>query len=170
MKKQSIVYWLIPAKPEIELFHGLIKILAKQLGGPLFEPHLTLGMASDAASAKRKLQQLKPRPIRLRLRQVDYSSEFRKTLFMRLSPSPALKKLIVDLTGKSKPSTDLHVSLVYKKMSVRAQKELAKTLKLPFREIVFDSIRVMRCASPTKSAADVRAWRQLATKKLVNGR
>src|SRR5437870_7043152 len=102
MKQQSIVYWLLPAKPEIELFRGLIHILAKQLDAPQFEPHLTLGPAPNLASAKKALRQVKASPIHLKLLEVDFSSEFRKTLFMRLAPNRALEKLIIGLTGKAK--------------------------------------------------------------------
>ena len=170
MKPQKIVFWLVPAKPEVELFRGLIHILAKQLNAPLFEPHLTLGMATDLASAKKALRHLKARPIHLKLREVDFSPEFRKTLFMRLAPNAALEKLIADLTGAAMRRHDLHVSLLYKKMNDRAQRELASTLKLPFREVVFDTIRIVRCAAPTKTRADVENWRSLAVKKLAGDR
>ena len=41
-KDTAIVYWLMPAKSERELFRQLIRILAKEFDAPHFEPHLTL--------------------------------------------------------------------------------------------------------------------------------
>lgn len=157
----------MPARPEIELFRGLIRILAKQLDAPVFEPHLTLGLATDLVSAKKALARVKTAPIHLKLHEVDFSSEFRRTLFMRLAPNAALEKLIVDLTGTAKPPHDLHVSLLYKNLQPQAKQELAATIRLPFREVVFDSIRIVRCAAPTKTRRDVEAWKPLAAKKLT---
>jgi hypothetical protein len=60
-----------------------------------------------------------------------------------------------------------HLSLLYQRMSGAEKSELAVAIKLPFRKIVFDSMKAVRCASPTKTAADVKGWKVLATKKLT---
>ncbi len=163
-KKSVIVYWLVPAKAERELFREIVRILAKQFDAPTFEPHLTLGLAQDRQSAQRVLRRLKASPIRLRLRGISHSSKFTKTLFVRFGPNKSLGKLIVDLGCKS--VRDPHVSLLYQNMSILTRRELARTIRLPFREVAFTSIKAVRCVSPTTTRADVKSWRVVATKRL----
>jgi hypothetical protein len=99
------------------------------------------------------------------------SSKFTKTLFIRFQSSEALERLIVDLAqiSKSRPRfvSDPHLSLLYKKMSIPVQRELARSIKLPFSEVSFDSIKAVQCASPTLNRVDVEAWRVVATKSLA---
>ncbi len=168
---RATVYWLIPAKPYRELFRQIIRILAKQFSAPRFEPHLTLFFTlQDRPSAEKILRQIKVRPIRLILREIGFSPKFTKTLFVRCKSSKALENLIVDLAqaanSRAKSISDPHVSLLYKKVSTSTKKELASTIKLPFREIVFDSIKAVRCSLPIRHRADVEAWRVVATKSL----
>jgi hypothetical protein len=47
-----------------------------------------------------------------------------------------------------------------------AKKKLASTLPLPFREVVFDSIKAVRYYLPVRDHADVKAWRIVAAKSL----
>jgi hypothetical protein len=174
MKKSVVVYWLIPARPERELFRELIRILAKQFQAPRFEPHVTLcfGLATggpshggqDRQSPQKILRQVNAAPVRLHVGEVGYSSKFTKTLFVRLKPNRALNKLAAALgdTGLQDP----HVSLLYKRLPARTKKELAATIKLPFRSVTFDAIKAVRCTSPTTTAAEVKRWRVIATRRL----
>jgi hypothetical protein len=59
-----------------------------------------------------------------------------------------------------------HASLLYKKLPVAAKKELASTIRLPFREVAFDAIKTIRCASATRTGNDVEAWRVAIAKSL----
>jgi 2'-5' RNA ligase len=59
-----------------------------------------------------------------------------------------------------------HLSLLYKKMSILARRQLVHSIKLPFSEVTFDSIKAVRCISPTRSRADVESWRVVAAKAL----
>ena len=167
MKKTATVYWLIPSEPYHELFREIIRILARQFDAPRFEPHLTLVATSqDSQTAKRVLRQIKARPIRLKIREIACSSKFTKTLFVRVAPTKSLDRLIVDLAGARKPLRDPHISLIYKKIPRRTKQELASTIRLPVRGVVFDSIKTVRCPVPTNTRADVKAWRVIATKSL----
>jgi 2'-5' RNA ligase len=173
MKNPVCVYWLVPAKPYSELLREMICVLAEQFDAPRFEPHLTLLVAHEDRQAARKiLRQVQGSPIRLKISGVSASSKFTKTLFIRFKSSRALNRLVVDLTHaikkRAKALRDPHVSLLYGKMSVAVKKELACTIQLPFREVLFDSIKAVRCASPTLNRADVDAWRVMATKFLAN--
>ena len=167
MKKYATVYWLIPAEPKRELFCELIRILAKQFDAPRFEPHLTLFVAAeDRQVPKQILEQIDPSPIQLRLREISFSSKFTKTLFVRFKPNDALKKLIVHLRraskGRGKFVRDPHVSLLYKKIPTAVKKEVVAAIRLPFNEVVFDSIKAVRCHLPVRDRADVEAWRIVA--------
>jgi hypothetical protein len=171
MKKHAIVYWLIPAAPKRELFRELIRILAKQFDAPEFEPHLTIMAApEDRASPQKILRAIKATPIRLKVRDISFSTKFTKSLFVRLTPGKAFGKLAADLaraTGsRAKPPAQPHMSLLYQEMPATSKKQLVSTIKLPFREVVFDSIKVVRCASPTKTSADVESWHVVAKKSL----
>lgn len=172
MRKKSItVYWLSPAEPERELFAEIIRILARQFDAPRFEPHVTLFAApQDRQSASKTLRQISASPIRLKIRGISHSTKFTKTLFVRLSSSAALKRLIVDLAHVTKSRTkslaDPHVSLLYKRIPTAAKKMLTSTIKLPFHEVVFDSIKAVRCRVPVQARSDVKAWRVIATKSL----
>ena len=171
MKKTAIVYWLIPGNPKRELFSEVIRILAKQLDAARFEPHLTvLAARQDREPPGKILRQINMSPIRLKVRDISYSSKFAKTLFVRFKPNGALDKLVVDLArvtkSRAKAAHDPHISLLYKRIPTATKKDLASTIKLPFREVVFDSIQAARCALPTRTRREVEAWRIVATKRL----
>ena len=171
MNKTAIVYWLMPAKPERELFCSIIRILRNEFGAPNFEPHLTLFVTTaDRVSPKKVLQQIRARPIRLTARGVTFSEKFTKTLYARFKSSPALRKVVADLgrgaKARATSPADPHVSLLYKKMSRTAKKEMASVLRLPFRTVVFDSIAAVRLTLPVSKGADVKKWKIVAKKSL----
>jgi 2'-5' RNA ligase len=171
MKKTAMVYWLLPAKPERELFCEVIRILRKGFRGPNFEPHLTLFVTTkDRQPASKVLRQIRSRPIRLELRGVAHSPKFTKTLFARFKSNPALRKLVTELgratTSSPKSPADPHVSLLYKKMPRGIRKELAAAIKLPVRNVRFDSIAAVRLSLPIRTGADVESWRIVVSRKL----
>ena len=167
MKERVTMYWLLPAKPELEMFRGIIRILAKEFDAPLFAPHLTLCRSENVKSVGKVLSQIRAAPIRLRVREIAHSSKFTKTLFVRLAPTKSLDRLVTKLGGEAKALSDPHLSLLYKKLPAAIRRELAKTIKLPFREVTFDSIATMSCISPTETRQDVKSWRRLVTKRLA---
>ena len=163
----AIAYWLIPAKAERELFREIIRILAEQLGAAQFEPHVTLLVAtSDEELPGKVLKRIKASPIRLTFREIGWSRKFTKTLFARFEPRPALQRLALALAPDAAVIRDPHVSLLYKTLPTAAKKELAGTIKLPFRSVTFDSIQAVRCALPTRTRTDVEAWRVVARRQL----
>jgi 2'-5' RNA ligase len=171
MKKNAIAYWLIPAKDKRELFCEIIRIFYKQFNAPNFDPHLTVLVTTNKQSPPKKvLKQITGRPIRLKVRGNGFSSKFTKTLFVRFTSSPALRKFTVDLARaaqvRAKPLKDPHISLLYKKYPASVKADLAKTIRLPFREVVFDSILAVRMTLPVRNRKDVEAWRVIAKKSL----
>lgn len=170
-KSNAIVYWLVPAKPERELFRELIRVLAEQFEAPRFEPHLTLVAIAHAGRTPREiLRQIHAPPIHLGIRGIGSSSRFTKTLFVRFESSKALEKPVVDLgralRKRTKSVRDPHVSLLYKKLPTRVKKELVSTIKLPFEEVTFDFIQAVRSALPIRDGSDVEAWKVVAKKRL----
>ena len=167
----AVAYWLIPAEPQRELFREIVSILAQQHGAPLFEPHMTLLVArQNEKKAAKLLRAVKASPVRLKIRSVESSSKFTKSLFVRLISNKSLDDLTGMLTPASgprfNPPRDPHMSFLYKKLPAAVKRELAATIKLPFREITFDSIKAVRCVAPTTTQREVEAWRVIATKHL----
>ena len=170
-KDTAIVYWLIPAKSERELFRQLIRILAKEFDAPQFESHLTLFATREARLPPAKiLQAFKASPVRLRIRGTAFSGKFTKTLFVRFESNQSLEKLSSNLgqalgTRRNSPR-DPHVSLLYKKLPARIKKELAAVIKLPFNAVTFDSVAAVRCVVPIRDRRGVEGWRVIGTKEL----
>ena len=153
-KKILIAYWLTLARPERDLFGEIIRILAEELDAVPFEPHLSICVSSDTAAARDVIKQMSSSRIRLRIKGVSFSDAFTKTLFVRFERNAALDDLNARMRRAAKVSKgilrDPHVSLLYKTMPRSAKKELATTIRLPFEEVTFDSIKAIRA---------VRRWK-----------
>jgi len=167
----AIAYWLIPARPVRELLSEIIRILAEELDAPRFEPHLTLfAVPGSDESARKLLRRIKAQRVHLAVRDVGFSANFAKTLFVRFESNEALKHLTEQLQQAEKsrapPLSNPHVSLIYKQLSPRAKSELASAIKFPFHGIVFDCIKAIRCPTPTRTRADVESWKVVARRSL----
>ena len=165
MKKRVVVYWLIPAQPELELFRDIIRILAMQFDAPRFEPHLTLGEAPDGSSARRALKDIRFAPLRLRVSGVSQSEKFTQTLIVQFAPNKTLDRL-VNALGGSRPLRNPHLSLIYKRMPAPERRSLARAIRLPFRHVTFNRLKAVSCLVPVETTRDVKSWRALATRRL----
>jgi len=164
VKKSRLTdFWLKPAEPERELFREIIRILAAEFNAPRFEPHLTLGPAKDTAL----LRNVQVAPVKLRIRGIALSAKFTKTLFIQFESNRDLERLAGLIARDRKSLRDPHLSLIYKKLPAATKRELAATIKLPFRYLMFDVLRMMNCASPTETSRDVEEWRMLGRKRLA---
>lgn len=174
MKRTAIAYWLIPAKPARTFLEKVIGDLARRYNAPVFEPHTTIHVGSDRADAEEVIAKAKALcccgPIEMKVLDVCHTGEFTKTLFVQLALNEQLQRLNRIIHGSEQNSSgyqlDPHMSLLYKKMSIAGRQELARSIKLLFSEITFDSIKAVRCASPIRNRADVEAWRVIAAKSL----
>jgi 2'-5' RNA ligase len=174
MKKPAITYWLIPAKPVHSFFQDLISDLARRYDAPVFEPHITIHVGTDRPNLAEKVIAEASACcgfVKVKMLKVSYSSEFTKTLFVQFAPDTKLRRLNDIIRNAAQDSSNYqlkpHLSLLYKKMPTAARRKLADSIKLPFSAVVFDSIKVVRCISPTRSRADVESWRVLAVKALA---
>jgi hypothetical protein len=170
-RKIAIIYWLIPARAERELFASIIRILAEELDAPIFEPHLTLfSSAPDREFAKKRIREVKARPFSLSIREIQFSAAFTKTLFVRFRSSAALNHLVASLQRNAgvalKKISDPHLSLCYRKLPTRSKRELVSAMKLPLRKVWFDCVKAVACPMPTRTANDVTAWQVIRRKKL----
>jgi hypothetical protein len=169
----AIAYWLTPTEPTRGSLEKLIADLARRYDAPVFEPHVTLYVGSDRAEVADQIVSQAAtgqEPIQLEVLDVRHSALFTKTLFLQLALSAKLQRLSELIRQRSPPSSPYylnpHMSLLYRRMSLAARRELARSIRLPFSEVVFDSICAVRCTSPTRNRAEVEAWRVIATKSL----
>jgi hypothetical protein len=51
-------------------------------------------------------------------------------------------------------------------MPAAERRDLANSIKLPFSMVTFDTLKAMRCISPTQTPTDVEAWSVVAAKDL----
>jgi 2'-5' RNA ligase len=171
-KRIVIAYWLMPAEPARSFFKAMIGDLGRQYRAPVFEPHMTIHVGSDQVDAEAVITTVgsRCRPLPAKMLEVCQSGEFVKTLFVEFTLDGKLEQLNKMIRDAAQDSSDYqlkpHLSLLYKKMSIAVRRRLARSIKLPFSTVSFDSIEAVRCVSPTKTPADVEAWRVIATRAL----
>jgi 2'-5' RNA ligase len=176
-RQTVIAYWLIPSEPARTFFQRIINALARRCDAPVFEPHVTIHVGADRAeaansalgNAARECKLIGLTPIG-----IDQSDEFIKTLFVQFGMSAALQKAneIIRKAANDSSAYELkpHLSLLYKKLAAATRRELAASIEVPFSKVTFDAIKAVRCVSPTKSHADVEAWRVVAAASLSGDR
>jgi 2'-5' RNA ligase len=164
-----IAYWLIPAEPAHRFFQRLIEDLARRHDAPHFEPHLTIHVGGNYLVAAEKALSKAARecqPINLKVIEINHSDEFVKTLFVQFAPNRKLRQLHQTIRNAAQDSSRYelkpHLSLLYKDMPAVARCELAHSINVSFSEVTFDALKAVRCISPTRSRADVEAWRVVA--------
>lgn len=172
MKKTAIAYWLIPAEPARSFLERTISNLARRYNAPVFESHMTIHVGSDRVEAEEVIAKAVSgcRLAQAKVLQVCESDEFIKTLFVQFALDRKFQQLNETIRDAAQDSSDYqlnpHLSLLYKKMSTVARRQLAHSIRLPFSEVTFESIKAVRCVSPTTDRGDVEAWRVVAAKSL----
>jgi 2'-5' RNA ligase len=168
-----IAYWLIPTEPARSYFQNIVNDLAKRYAAPEFEPHVTVHVGVDYTETVDEVLSKAGRSskkIALQVLDVSSSAEFIKTLFVRFTRSTQLQQLNQSIRTAAQDSSDYqlspHLSLLYKRISINDRRLLAHSIQVPFSEVTFDSLKAVRCVSPTRSRADVEAWRVVAEKPL----
>lgn len=168
-----IAYWLIPAEPARSFFQEVVNDLALRYDAPGFEPHVTIHVrANRAAAGESAISQAARvcKPIKLKALEIGHSSEFIKTLFVQFALDTELRRLYEIIRDAAQDSSHYelkpHLSLLYMKMPAPARRQLADSIKVPFWEVTFDALRAVRCVSPTRTRAEVEAWRVVATTEL----
>src|ERR1044071_4278023 len=109
-RRTVIAYWLIPAEPARSFFQGVINDLARRHDAPLFEPHVTVHVASDRAdTAERAISEAERacKQIKLKGFEIGHSSEFIKTLFLQFLLNAELRQLNEIIRGAAGDSIEL---------------------------------------------------------------
>lgn len=174
MTRQTVIaYWLIPSEPAHGIFQRIINDLARRCDAPVFEPHVTIHVGADRSDPAKNAPPAAVREcklIALKALAIDHSDEFIKTLFVQFAMSAELSKIngIIRQAANDSPRYELepHLSLLYKNLAVATRCDLAASINVPLSEVTFDGIKAVRCISPTKSGADVEAWRVVAAASL----
>ena len=173
MSRQIVIaYWLIPTEPARSFFQDVINDLARRYNAPVFEPHMTIYVGSGRVEAEEVIAKAASGCglVEAKVLKVCQSGEFIKTLFVQFAMGGKLQQLNEMIRDAAQDSSDYllkpHLSLLYKTMSIPERRQLVHSIKLPFLEVTFDSIKAVRCISPTRNRADVEAWRVVAAKSL----
>ena len=166
-KEHAIAYWLLPERAAGQVFSGQIREFARQFGAPLFEPHVTIFIAPENSRAPIEvLREVGSVDIELAIHSIRFSEQFTKTLFVQFEKNSALRQLgdaIWRASGvRDRYPIDPHLSLLYAKLPATTIQRLADGVRLPFCEVNFTSICVIRCARPTTRAIEVEHWKWLA--------
>jgi 2'-5' RNA ligase len=177
IRHTAIAYWLIPSEPAHSFFQRIINDLARRYDAPVFEPHLTVHVGADRADAAEKALAEAAREcklIGLTPLGIDQSEEFIKTLFVQFAVSVELRKINEIIREATNDSSHYqlkpHLSLLYKNLAAATRRELAASINIPLSEVTFDTIKTVRCISPTKSVVDVQAWQVVAAASLSGDR
>ena len=172
--KIVIAYWLLPAEPARGFFSAIVHELAARFDAPIFEPHLTLYAGTKPNEEPSELLRRTfagRESLHLSIRDVQSSEQFTKTLFVQFEPDPRLSEISLALRRASSSNADYelnpHLSLIYKTMQAAAKSELAKSIRVPFREVRFDSAKAVACTVPIQTREDVEAWRVLAAQRFT---
>jgi 2'-5' RNA ligase len=168
-----IAHWLIPAEPAHCFFEDLVNNLARRYDAPVFEPHVTIYVGADSTDAVDTTLSKAARdcePIELQALEVGHSDQFIKTLFVQFAMNRQLQQVNQSIRAGVQDSSDYqlnpHLSLLYKRMSIQERCLLTRSIEVPFSEVTFDSLKAVRCVSPTRNRADVEAWRVMSEKPL----
>ena len=172
-RRTIIAHWLIPAEPARRFFQDLINDLARRYDAPVFGPHVTIYVGADSTDAVNATLSKAARdcePIVLQALEVSHSNEFIKTLFVEFGLNSKLRQLNQVICSAAQIPSEYelkpHLSLLYKRMSVQERRSLARSIEMPSSQVLFDSLKAVRCISPTQSRADVEAWRVVSEKVL----
>jgi putative hydrolase of the HAD superfamily len=173
IRQTVIAYWLIPSEPAHGFFQQIITDLACRYDAPAFEPHVTVHVGADQLDTVEKALEGAAReckPIALTPLGIDQSDEFIKTLFVRFSMNAELRNIngIIRQAANDSCQYELkpHLSLLYKNLAAAIRRELAGSITVPFPEISLESLKAIRCVSPTQNRTDVESWQILASRML----
>jgi 2'-5' RNA ligase len=164
--KSIVAYWLIPEESARTYLSSVIADLAARFDAPVFEPHLTLFAIAkqDDPIVPTEMDVLASfSPPRLSVCEVKSSDVFTKTIFVQFAACERLLQMnraLSEAWGRaSNYDLDPHLSLIYKTMSDDQKRRIADSIKIPFRNVIFDSVKTVICPASIETREDVEAWR-----------
>lgn len=165
MRARGTSLWLMPEAVARERLSATIEDLARRLGTPSFEPHVTLigrlaPSAPEIVIAAEKLAASTP-PFQLQLARLGHSAQYLRCVFYEIEDSPVLAELHRRARSLLRSDKDRpffpHLSLVYADLDeptrLRLVEEMAGENREPFP---VNELQVVR------TEGDVGDWRPLA--------
>lgn len=136
MISKGYTLWLMPKGRYYHRFADLIKRLAKEYGGPIFQPHVTLlGELSHLDKDVKKLTEklvTGQKPFSITLRQIDYQEYHFRALFVKVDvtkPLVGLHEKAKELFGMQHiPPYMPHLSLLYGNYQPKLKEEIISTI------------------------------------------
>ncbi|MDO5057405.1 MAG: hypothetical protein Q4E06_08775 [Lautropia sp.] len=178
-----LAWWLVPSGPVARHWQAQIAQLARQTGGPVFEPHLTLAMSwlpdgvDPRGLAPVLCQALAP--LWLRVTAVDHGPAYFQSVFLRMVPAAdgALAGQVAQLTTALDglwpsqtvaPAFAPHLSLVYGLLAEDRRQALVATIVPPAGAVCFDTLVAVRPRPGARTLANVADWDPFLRLSLVN--
>lgn len=179
IKKKAISIWLLPTKDDTVYLSKIIKDLAKRYGAYQFSPHLTLyaGLQMDEVEAKdifkKAVKDIDVKPFTVKIKNINYSSAFSKTLFLAIENNQWLQKLYSALKKHLQVFNDYsfkpHIGLIYKNNMLEAEKlKVIKRLNVK-KSLLMEKIVLISADKSISVERDVKGWKQILTNKLSYG-
>ena len=147
--------WLVPAGEPQHALAAVISTLARELGAPVFEPHVTLlaNLGDAEHEHLRRAEELAGRlqPTRIVLSEPSYTDEFFQCLFMKVEPTPEVVRLratAAAVFGRDPQPYMPHLSLVYGSFAPSLKRAVIRRLPPEARtSFVAETLHVIKADS-----------------------
>lgn len=166
MDSQPFSFWLLPGDAERTQLAQLIRDLAARHGSRPFAPHVTIygGVHTPQDDLPEILRQVVRGlgPMALRVRGLDCTDQFFKSLFIDLAEHPALTLLSQRVRAALARPVDYqlqpHLSLIYANLPAADKRRIIDSLPLDLAEIRFDEVALVTPADPARGWHDIEGW------------
>lgn len=164
MRAVGISLWLIPEAEARKRLAATIADLARRLGTPAFDPHVTLigslGQPADSIVAVAERLAANTAPLPLRAARVGHRSEYFRCVFLEIAADAALNDLQLQarlaFSRLSDPAFLAHLSLAYGDVPEAVKQALAGVLEIHRGDNwLVDELQVVR------TEGEVGDWRLL---------
>lgn len=180
-----LAWWLVPSGEAGRRWQDRIRSLAARVGGPVFEPHLTLAMSRlpqgiDPGLLAGALRQALS-PLWLKAGAVGHGPAYFQSIFLRLQTLPEsphglpeqVARLAAVLDGlwdsrTSAPDFPPHLSLFYGELPEARRAALAADIEPEPEPVCFDTLVAVRPAPGRTNLANVADWHPFLRLSLAN--
>jgi hypothetical protein len=169
-----VSYWLIPSSPDKELFKKTIELLAGEMRGPQFDPHITLfsGVLADGEDPGAVLAHASARfePLHLTCGQTAHSGLLFKTLYIDFSYQSVapLANAIRDRSRRqSSYRFEPHLSLLYAGLPTDVRQRLADEVSFSGKRVQFGEIAAIVPGDGQTDFQQVAGWQVCARRPLA---
>jgi 2'-5' RNA ligase len=170
---QDFSVWLIPQTQDYTYLQGKINELAQKHDAPLFRPHVTIyyGKTDSMDKMKSLIKKIakNTKPVTLTINGIDVTPARFKTLFVTFSPDTTLTARSQEIAAtavQDQYHLALHLSLLYKDMSLEEKRKILGQTSIARSTIKFDRIELIREDDPD----DVNKWIPVLSERLNSGK